>query len=138
MCAGLVLTTLWYAVTALCAQVELKAKDKHGNAVPYHPHGTHWVDGTIAFDLPMQRLSELFNINQFIVSQTNPWVVPFLPDNDQHVADMPFNFNGIVSRLVHVSVAQLRYVDYRSRAGRVLLWYRWVAEMGGGRRGGRS
>ena len=48
----------------LCAQVELKAKDKHGNVVPYHPHGKHWVDGTIAFDLPMQRLSELFNINQ--------------------------------------------------------------------------
>jgi hypothetical protein len=44
--------------------VELKAKDKHGNVVPYHPHGKHWVDGTIAFDLPMQRLSELFNINQ--------------------------------------------------------------------------
>ncbi len=47
-----------------CTQVELKAKDKHGNVVPYHPHGKHWVDGTIAFDLPMQRLSELFNINQ--------------------------------------------------------------------------
>ncbi len=47
--------------------MELKAKDKHGNVVPYHPHGKHWVDGTIAFDLPMQRLSELFNINQVCV-----------------------------------------------------------------------
>ena len=26
----------------------------------------------------MQRLSELFNVNNFIVSQVNPYVVPFL------------------------------------------------------------
>jgi predicted acylesterase/phospholipase RssA len=29
-------------------------------------------------DLPMQRLSELFNINHFIVSQVNPHVLPFM------------------------------------------------------------
>jgi hypothetical protein len=45
---------------------------------------------------------------QFIVSQTNPWVVPFLPDNDQPVADMPLSVSGIASRVVHVAVGQLR------------------------------
>jgi len=30
----------------------------------------------------MQRLSELFNVNIFLVSQTNPWVVPFLDQDD--------------------------------------------------------
>lgn len=29
-------------------------------------------------DLPMKRLSELFNVNQFIVSQVNAHVFPFL------------------------------------------------------------
>ncbi len=45
---------------------------------------------------------------QFIVSQTNPWVVPFLPDNDQLVADMPMSLQGITSRVIHVVVAQIR------------------------------
>ena len=34
-----------------------------------------WEDGSVQADLPMQRLSELFNINHFIVSQVNPHVV---------------------------------------------------------------
>jgi TAG lipase/steryl ester hydrolase/phospholipase A2/LPA acyltransferase len=37
-----------------------------------------FMDGTIGHDLPMEQLSVLFNVNNFIVSQTNPWVVPFL------------------------------------------------------------
>lgn len=31
------------------------------------------MDGSLSTDLPTQRLSELFNVNNFIVSQTNPW-----------------------------------------------------------------
>ena len=45
------------------------AKNKFGEIVPYHPQGQHWQDGSIVADLPTNRLSELFNINQFIVSQ---------------------------------------------------------------------
>ena len=37
-----------------------------------------FVDGSVANDLPMQRLTELFNVNTFIVSQVNPHVVPFV------------------------------------------------------------
>ena len=29
-------------------------------------------------DLPMKELSELFNVNYFLVSQTNPHIVPIL------------------------------------------------------------
>ncbi|CAE7760397.1 SDP1L, partial [Symbiodinium microadriaticum] len=32
----------------------------------------HYSDGSIENDLPMQQLSELFNVNHFIVSQVNP------------------------------------------------------------------
>ncbi len=31
-----------------------------------------YSDGSIESDLPMQQLSELFNVNHFIVSQVNP------------------------------------------------------------------
>jgi hypothetical protein len=34
-----------------------------------------FVDGSIGADLPRQKVSEFFNVNSFIVSQTNPWYV---------------------------------------------------------------
>lgn len=37
-----------------------------------------FIDGSIAHDLPMNKLSIFFNVNNFIVSQTNPYVIPFM------------------------------------------------------------
>jgi len=75
---------IWSAACASCAlwglyePVELMAKDHDGNVFPYHPSGLKWTDGSVESDLPMARLSELFNVNFFIVSQVNPHVLPFL------------------------------------------------------------
>ncbi|EFA81484.1 hypothetical protein PPL_05472 [Heterostelium album PN500] len=77
---------VWSAACASCAlkflfePVELVAKDKSGNIVPYHPSGLVFTDGSVESDLPMNRLSELFNVNHFIVSQVNPHVIPFISD----------------------------------------------------------
>lgn len=68
---------VWSASLASCAipnvfrPVELVAKDTNGNLVPYHREGLKWSDGSLECDLPMERLSELFNVNHFIVSQVN-------------------------------------------------------------------
>ena len=70
-------------------------------------------DGTIAHDLPTKRLAELFNINQFMVSQTNPWVVPFLPSSDVKVADMPWSLRGIWKRIWHLAGLNIRYATAR-------------------------
>jgi len=75
---------IWSAAVASCAlkflyaPVELLSKDRKGNIVPYHPSGLKWSDGSVGTDLPMKRLSELFNVNCFIVSQVNPHMVPYL------------------------------------------------------------
>lgn len=75
---------IWSAAAASCAltllfkPVELMAKNKDGHIVPYMYSGLLWADGSMATDLPMMRLSELFNVNHFIVSQVNPHVVPFM------------------------------------------------------------
>ena len=37
-----------------------------------------FIDGSVACDLPMNRMSELFNINTYFVSQVNPHVAPFI------------------------------------------------------------
>lgn len=50
-----------------------------GEAVPWHDFHKQYIDGSVEGDLPMTRLSEMFNVNHFIVSQVNPHVVPFLP-----------------------------------------------------------
>lgn len=67
---------VWSAICASTAiprvfdPVELMIKTESGEIKPYHPNvtQTRYVDGSICGDLPMQRMSELFNVNTFIVS----------------------------------------------------------------------
>jgi len=55
------------------------AKDpKTAQPIPWNAHPQRWIDGSVDNDLPMAKLSELFNVNHFIVSQVNPHIVPFL------------------------------------------------------------
>lgn len=61
----------------------LMAKDPlTGEAIPWNDLHKQYIDGSVDGDLPMTRLSEMFNVNHFIVSQVNPHVVPFLPKED--------------------------------------------------------
>ena len=57
--------------------VSLAAKNVNGERVPYLP-SRKWVDGSLSEDLPMKRLSRLYGVNHFIVSQTNPLALPFI------------------------------------------------------------
>lgn len=60
------------ALPGLMRPVEILAKDKNGNLVPFHPPDVKSYDGTITQDIPSARLTELFNCNHFVVSQVNP------------------------------------------------------------------
>jgi len=68
------------AIPGMFDTVELMLKSEDGGEVPYHPSksNTRYVDGSVGSDLPMNRLAELFNVNNFIVSQVNPHVVLFV------------------------------------------------------------
>ena len=55
----------------------LAAKNMRGERVTYLPD-RKWIDGSLSDDIPMKRLSRLYGANHFIVSQTNPMVLPFL------------------------------------------------------------
>lgn len=65
------------AVPGVFAPVQLEARDYASQVVPYLP-SKRWIDGTLSSDLPMLRLARLHNVNHYIVSQTNPHVVPLL------------------------------------------------------------
>jgi predicted acylesterase/phospholipase RssA len=75
------------AIQASCAipgvfpSVMLEAMDFDGEITPYM-RSKRWVDGTLSSDLPMLRLARLHNVNHYIVSQTNPHVLPFIKDHN--------------------------------------------------------
>ena len=76
------------AVMASCAipgifpPVTLTAKNKEGETQAYLP-SRKWIDGSMSNDLPEKRLSRLYQVNHFIVSLTNPLVLPFVMDPSQ-------------------------------------------------------
>jgi len=78
---------MWSAALASCAvpvlfpPVTLTARDVDGANRPYLP-SERWVDGSVKSDLPRQRLSHLYDVNYFLVSQVNPHIVPFM-ESDQ-------------------------------------------------------
>ncbi|CAG8439133.1 9265_t:CDS:2 [Funneliformis caledonium] len=70
------------AIMGLYDSVDLLAKDKAGNIAPWAPTEIKWRKWTDAVptesESPLTRISELFNVNHFIVSQANPYIAPFM------------------------------------------------------------
>jgi hypothetical protein len=52
-------------------------KDADGTARYETAETTHFSDGSMEQDLPMRQLSEMFNVNHFIISQANPHAALF-------------------------------------------------------------
>lgn len=65
------------AVPLLFPPVMLMTRNENHERTPWMPL-LRWNDGSLKSDLPMLRLRRLHNINHFIVSQTNPHVLPFV------------------------------------------------------------
>jgi len=88
---------VWSAVTCSCALPGLMTPQSlmclgpDGSFVPYYPSdsGMEVVDGSLQADIPVQRLSELFNAQSFIVSQTNPHIRDFVRDGREGSAAAP-------------------------------------------------
>ncbi len=67
------------AVPGFYPPVALAAKNDQGLKQPYLP-SRRWVDGSLSDDLPAKRLSRIYGVNHFIVSQINPHIFPFVTD----------------------------------------------------------
>jgi NTE family protein len=55
------------------------ARNDKGKKQPYLK-SRRWVDGSISDDMPAKRLTRIYGVNHFIVSQVNPHVFPFVTD----------------------------------------------------------
>jgi len=67
------------AVPGVYPPVTLAAKNHLGEKQAYLP-SRRWVDGSVSDDMPAKRLARLYGVNHYIVSQTNPHVLPFVAD----------------------------------------------------------
>ncbi|MBT8048674.1 MAG: DUF3336 domain-containing protein [Xanthomonadales bacterium] len=68
------------AVPGVYPPVTLAAKNHLGEKQAYLP-SRKWVDGSVSDDMPAKRLARLYGVNHYIVSQTNPHVIPFVRDS---------------------------------------------------------
>ncbi len=76
--------TLASAVAASCSlpglmpPAKLRVKNRKGELELFEVDGVEWIDGSVQADLPFKRISTLFNVNSYIVCQTNFHVMPFI------------------------------------------------------------
>lgn len=83
------------AIPGLFPPVQLRAKNYNGKSVAYMPQ-SRWIDGSVHEDIPKERVNRLHNINHYIVSQTNPHVLPFLSDDMDDKGLLPFLHDVVV------------------------------------------
>ena len=76
-------------IPGILPPVQLRAKNFEGKSVAYMPQN-RWIDGSVHDDIPKEKVNRLHNINHYIVSQTNPFVVPFLNEEIDETGLIPF------------------------------------------------
>lgn len=102
---------IWSAVAASCSIPGIFAGSpllsKHpatGEPVNWDSGSNKSIDGSIEGDLPTIRLSELFNVNHFIVSQVNPHVTLFLARESHELDNAKGLFSSmLVNEVLHLS-----------------------------------
>jgi predicted acylesterase/phospholipase RssA len=77
------------AVPGLFPPVQLRARNYNGKSVPYMPQ-SRWLDGSVHEDIPKEKVNRLHNVNHYIVSQTNPLVLPFMKGGKDKTGVLPF------------------------------------------------
>jgi TAG lipase / steryl ester hydrolase / phospholipase A2 / LPA acyltransferase len=87
---------LWSAVCASCSvpyvfqPANIYERDMQTGKTKMWMQGSQqWVDGSLDSDIPQRKLSEMFNVNFFIVSQVNPHVRPFLAAEEEFKGVQP-------------------------------------------------
>lgn len=66
-------------------------------------------DGTFGADLPKQKLSEMFNVNYFIVSQTNPFITSFMNSKRHTLSSRAHYWYSLIAKVQEVFLSELRH-----------------------------
>ncbi len=115
-----------YACKASCSipgvfpAVQLRGKNAEGDIVPYM-ESELWADGGVSTDIPMARIGRIFNANHFIVSQTNPHVLPFVANRSKKGV-LPFVID-FASSSIHAQWHQVITVTKKHTQNRTLRFW---------------
>lgn len=93
------------AIPGLFPPVKLRARNYAGKSVAYMPQSL-WEDGTIHEDIPKDKVNRLHNVNHYIVSQTNPHVVPFMTEEIEEIGLIPF----VQEVILKAPIVQLEHI----------------------------
>jgi TAG lipase/steryl ester hydrolase/phospholipase A2/LPA acyltransferase len=93
---------------------KLMVKGSNGSVTPFEVDGVEWIDGSVQADVPFKRMGALFNISNFVVSQTNFHVQPFISESKSQGAGS--GRNNMATSKVYGKVFKMIDQDIRSRA----------------------
>lgn len=79
----------------------------------------NWSECTESVETPLTRLSELFNVNHFIVSQANPILAPFIAPTAEARPCLSYIYSLITSEITH----RLRQLDYLGLLPRFIKYF---------------
>jgi len=130
---------LWSAVCASCAVPGVFPPSTVYEKDPVTKQPQLWmenaqqlfVDGSLDHDIPMRKLSEMFNVNFFIVSQVNPHVRTFLEPEElfrgsQSTTPAPrWSFLQTAKALIRQEV--IHRAQQAADLGLPPHWYRWAS-----------
>lgn len=105
------------AIPGVFPPVSLQAKNHKGEIIPYMESET-WIDGSIHLDVPIQRIMRLHNVTRSIVSQANPHVLPFIPE-DKKEGLIPFFMDFVMST---VQFQALKVMDLGIKLSEKMPW----------------
>jgi TAG lipase/steryl ester hydrolase/phospholipase A2/LPA acyltransferase len=100
---------------------KLTVKDADGTERYESAEPTHFSDGSMEADLPMAQLSEMFNVNHFIISQANPHAVMF--------ASFGLSKAVWTTPILGIMTQVLMFLKNQTKA-----WFKHCVELAGGRR----
>lgn len=103
------------AIVGLYNNVNLLAKDDSGAIVHWGPSTVRWSDATFERDSPEMRLAELFNVNHFVLSQANPFLVPVTAQSLQEDATLKQRFITVCFNEIRFRILQLCYIGLLPR-----------------------
>ncbi len=107
------------AIPGLFPPVALRQRSADGRVIPY-VGSELWVDGSMRGDLPLRRVGRLYNVNHFVVSQSNPFVLPFVTRHQSGTGTRALRFAGSLLRAQTAAV--LDETRRRVRSSRVRPW----------------
>lgn len=101
------------AVFGLYKSIDLLAKDSNGDIYPFNSSEINWGEAVNDNDNAEHRLSELFGVNHFIISQASQVLAPLISlmiGGKSHGEDISAKVGNLVSNEIRHRIKQLAYL----------------------------